>query len=179
MKIFTFLFFIIFTSITTNAQITKGNWMVGGDASFSNSNFKDENGESQTSSTGIRIYPTIGYFFATKLAGGLNANFYYGNPSNATSNFGFGIGPFMRYYFFKPDKLINIFIDGSYNFYNSKTSGNSFRDASNYRFKAGPVLYFNSSVGLECTLSYSSSKFDTYTSNELSVNLGFQIHLEK
>ncbi|MFG6685084.1 hypothetical protein ACGK9U_00770 [Mariniflexile sp. HNIBRBA6329] len=180
MKTLTLFFLIVFTTVlTVNAQITEGNWMVGGDASFYNSKIKGENEESLGSSNGIRLYPNIGYFFIDQFAGGLNANFNYGKPSGGLSNVGFGLGPFVRYYFLNPEKRINVFADANYNYYYSKTKGFPVSNGSNYRFKAGPVIYFNSSVGLELTLDYSSTKFDTYTSNDFRFALGLQIHLEK
>jgi len=49
---------------------------------------------------------------------------------------------------------------------------------------AGPVIYFNSSVGLEVLLGYSSSLEDVENANKevrkgFQVAVGFQIHLEK
>ncbi|MFD0990368.1 hypothetical protein ACFQ1R_09690 [Mariniflexile jejuense] len=180
MKTLTLFFFLVFAIATTlNAQITQGNWMVGGSGNFYNSEIKGENGESLGSSHGIGLYPNIGYFFTNQFAGGLNANFNYGKPSGGPSNIGFGMGPFIRYYFLNPEKRINVFADANYNYYYSKTKNFSVSNGRNYRFKAGPVIYFNSSVGLELTLDYSSTEFDTHTSNDFRFALGLQIHLEK
>lgn len=180
MKLIKLLFIValLFTGVT-NAQITKGNWMVGGDASFFNSKVEDANGQTLGSSNGVRINPNIGYFLFTKFAAGINGNFNYGNVSGGSSNTGFGGGPFVRYYFLKPEKIVNLFAEANYNYYNSYSQGNSTTNSSSYRFKAGPVIYFNSSVGLELTLNYGSYKSDNGTSNDFNVALGFQIHLEK
>ncbi len=169
----------LFFTVAANAQITKGNWMVGGDASFFNSNVKDENGQTLGSSNGIRIYPNIGYFFLTKFVAGINGNFNYGKPSGGSSNTGFGGGPFVRYYFLKPEQRVNVLVEANYNYFISKTQGFDSANGSSYRFKTGPVIYFNSSVGLELTLNYGSSKFNSNTSNDFNIALGFQIHLEK
>jgi hypothetical protein len=173
-----FIAVLLFSGIT-NAQITKGNWMVGGDASFDNTTLKNKDGEILGSGNGVRIYPNIGYFFLTKFAAGINANFNYNKTSGASSTTGYGVGPFVRYYFLKPEKIVNVFAEANYNYYKSYSQGESTTNSSSYRFKAGPVIYFNSSVGLELTLNYSSAKLETYTSNYFNVSLGFQIHLEK
>lgn len=166
-------------TVSANAQITKGNWMVGGDANFTNSEVKDKNGEIIGSGNGIRISPNIGYFFIDKFAVGINGNFNYGKTNGSPSSIGYGGGPFARYYFLKPEKRVNVFAEANYNYYTSKTQGFDSTNGSTYRFKAGPVIYFNSSVGLELSLNYSTEVFSNNTSKYFTVGFGFQIHLEK
>jgi hypothetical protein len=95
------LFFIatILFTVSANSQITKGNWMVGGDASYDNSKVFDTNNEIIGSGNSIRIFPNIGYFIIDKFALGLNGNFNYGKSNGSPSNVGYGGGPFARYYF--------------------------------------------------------------------------------
>jgi hypothetical protein len=169
---------LLFT-ISVNAQITKGNWMVGGDASFNNSKVINDKDEIIGSGNGIRIFPNIGYFLIDKFAVGINGNFNYGKTNGSPSSIGYGGGPFARYYFLKPEKTVNVFAEANYNYYTSKTQGFDSTNGSSYRFKAGPVIYFNSSVGLELTLNDSTEKFSNYTSKYFTVGFGFQIHLEK
>lgn len=179
MKLIKLLFIVtLLFTVSANAQITKGNWMVGGDASFNNSKVINDENEIIGSGNGIRIFPNIGYFLIDKFAIGINGNFNYGKTSGASSNTSFGGGPFARYYFLKPEKRVNVFAEANYNYYTSYSQGNATTNSSSYRFKAGPVIYFNSSVGLELTLNYSSEKF-SYTSKYFTVGFGFQIHLEK
>lgn len=172
-----FLAILLFT-MTTNAQITKGNWMVGGDGSFSNSKATNSTGIIG-SSNGVGISPNIGYFFTDKLAVGIRASFNYGKTSGGPSSIGFGGSPFVRYYFLKPEKLVNVFIDANYGYTLSKTDGRE-ETGRSYNLKAGPVVYFNSSVGLELTLNYNKSfSPDDYVYQYFYVGLGFQIHLKK
>lgn len=173
-----FISTILFT-ITTNAQITKGNWMVGGDASYNNTKVLNNNGEIIGSGNGIRVFPNIGYFFIDKLTIGVNGNFNYGKSNGSPSSIGYGGGPFIRYYFLNPEKRINFFADLNYNYYTSKTQGFKSTDGNSYRIKTGSVIYFNSSVGLELTLNYNTEKFSDYISKYFIVGFGFQIHLEK
>lgn len=170
---------ILFT-INANSQITKGNWMVGGSGSYNNTTVKDKNGtNSVVKGYGFWIRPNIGYFFANNFAGGAKLSFSYGNQKDGYSNVSYGLGPFVRYYFLKPEKIVNVFAEANYNYYISKTQNFNSTNSYNYNFKAGPEIFFNSSVGLELTLNYSISNFNTYTSNLFSVEVGFQIHLEK
>ena len=174
------LFFttILFCSITTNAQITKGNWMVGGNAYFDNSNANNSKGEEIQSSTGIQIQPNIGYFFYDHFASGLIASYGYGKTKGGNSNSGFGVGPFLRYYFLKSDKNLNFLLVANYN-YGKNFNTQDF--TTSYGIKTGPVVYFNSSVGLELLAKYQHVFYssDSYTTNSLQIGLGLQIHLEK
>jgi hypothetical protein len=178
-----------------NSQITKDNWMVGGNASFL---FNNANaGTYDTKTTTINLAPNIGYFFIDKFAGGLRLSFYnnhikFGPPNNNFTTFrNYSIGPFVRYYFLPVDNPCNILTEISYQFGNEKTeTTNSTSNTSTniISFSAGPVIYFNSSVGIEFLLNYSSTGNSGYDTGNRSykgrgdsfgVNIGLQIHLEK
>ena len=187
MKTLTILFFILFAiSFALNAQITKGNWMVGGDASFftdkTESNF---NGNSNTNQTSyLRLSPNIGYFFIDKLSGGVGLNFYFVDPGKDVNAQSYGFGPYLRYYFLDTEKPINLFSQLNYNLGFSKNGGGTKTDSNGYAFKIGTCLFFNSSVALEFSLNYSDTKNildknQVRKSEQFLVGLGFQIHLEK
>lgn len=161
------------------SQITKGNWLVGGSASFSNTDY-GSGASTQYKRTDLQISPSIGYFVADKLAFGLSPSIVYGKailPTNTGSSTVFNIGPFARYYLLQADKPFNLFAEGNYA-YGAISGGDG---QHTYSIEAGPVLYFNSSVGLEFTFGYSSTKYVGYSGhdNVLQFGIGFQIHLEK
>ena len=174
------LFFIatILFTISVNSQITKKNWMVGGNAYFDNSNAKNSNGEEIQSSTQIIVQPNIGYFFYDRFASGLSASYGYGKTKGGNSNSGFSVGPFVRYYFLKTEKNINFLVEANY-YYGKDFNKSDF--VTNYGFKTGPVIYFNSSVGLELLAKYEHVFYssDSFTTNSFQIGLGLQIHLEK
>lgn len=176
MKTLILFFFIVFTTLfTVNAQITKGNWMVGGDAYFTSNDF---NGDT---STDIRVNPNIGHFIVNKLAGGLQMNLIFTNtePGHSDSRASsYGFAPYARYYFLDIDKRINVFAEADYSFKLSKITSFNW---SGYGIKAGTVLFFNSSVGIEFSLNYTDTtrKSDNYKIKTFLVGFGFQIHLEK
>ena len=175
----TFFISSLLLTLSANAQITKGNWMVGGNAYFDNSNLKNNTGEEIQSSTQIFIQPNIGYFFYDRFASGLSTRFGYSKTKGSSfSNTGFGVGPFLRYYFLKPEKRINILLEANY-FYGKDFNKSDFN--TSYGFKTGPVIYFNSSVALELLAKYEHTYYsaDSYTSDSFQIGLGFQIHLEK
>lgn len=183
---------LLFT-LSANAQITKGNWMVGGTGSFSSSKTVSNNGQDYKSvEKTIRISPSIGYFFVDKLATGLKLGYEgvfipdygFGDINTNTYN----IGPFVRYYFLKSDKIVNLFAEGSFGFGKSHQNATSIstdltKNNRTYSLMAGPVVYFNSSVSLELSLQYSSTniRFDEsdLSKKSFQVAVGFQIYLIK
>jgi hypothetical protein len=183
------LFFItafLFTGVA-NAQITKGNWMVGGSGSFTSSKNTSTDGFDGNTSTWkqntLQLIPNIGYFLTDKLAVGAAVNFnYYGSPdSDLKGTHSYGIGPFIRYYFLKPESRINVFAEASYHYGFTNQSVIGKFETNGYAFKAGPAIFLNSSVALECTLQYNYTKVNANSSDSgnFVVGLGFQIHLEK
>ena len=175
----TFFFCIVFVcSLVVNAQITKGNWLVGGDATFNNSKVLDNDGNEISRGHGIRINANFGYFLLNNFAAGLVPRFNYGNTEGRPSSSGYGIGPFTRYYFLKSEKSINVFADANIIYSSSKTEGFSRNHNSSYRIKLGTAIFFNSSVALEFAVGYHSANFSTVT-NTIELGFGFQIHLEK
>lgn len=180
------LFVIFIVNLNARAQLEKGNWLVGGNASFASSKgtyaYETYNGNSKT--IDLNISPNIGYFFTDKFAAGLKPGFSL-NKGTFTSGTSyvkrFEIGPFARYYFLKPDKRVNIFSEVFYQheFINFKPrKGNS----NTFSINAGPVIYFNNSVGLEFTMGYYSRNEDISgvskrTDNSFRMGIGLQIHL--
>jgi hypothetical protein len=182
-----FIAIALFTFSNTNAQITKGNWMMGGNGSFSYSKYESKNTSStsgttinniKTGSYYILLEPNIGYFIKDKFALGLKmscTNYFDESLPFKLSNSSTAINPYVRYYFLKVDKNYNLFVEPSYYVY----SNNNLSDANGYGLKSGFVFFLNSSVGIEPTLSYVHSENEKFKGNRLLFGIGFQIHLEK
>lgn len=177
---------ILLCTITANAQITKGNWMVGGTGSFSYSKTESKNnpGTGTTinyTSNGyfkIALEPNIGYFLVNRLAIGCKLNYlnaFEEGEKLKTDAMNLSIGPYIRYYFLKDDKMYNLFIEPSFNKFLSNSLGN----ATSFSIKSGFVIFMNSSVGLETSISYIKTTSLDFERNEVFLGLGFQIHLEK
>ncbi len=171
---------------TANAQITKGNWMVGGSGSFSSgkseSKTKATGDISRGSGYGFSLQPNLGYFVADKFVVGLTPTlgFNKNNDNSDSGNWGYGIGSFVRYYLLNAENRVNILTHVSYQYALNSSSDNNY---SGFVTKVGPVVYFNSSVALEMTLNYQvdtfNNNFSVSTFKNFDVRLGFQIHLEK
>lgn len=166
-----------------DAQITKGNWMLGGNGDFSITKTKKD-GTDILKSTHLRVIPNVGYFILNKFAVGLSGLLdyqkqkpsYQGSTSNSQTYY--SLGPFARYYFLSAENQLNIFSEVSY-YHAISNPGKSGTD--NFSFLGGAVLFVNSSVGIEFTGRYSKSIQNTadLKYNTFQLGLGFQIHLER
>jgi len=176
------LIIIAFTFYTqANCQITQGNWLVGGNATFSRLQ-SSSTAAAQFKQTSLAISPLIGYFLKDKFAVGIKPSLLYGSNNVANTNTIISVGPFVRYYFLNPENILNLFAEGSYAYGSITGKGQGIGQRLNiFSFSGGPVLYFNSSVGLEFIIAYSASKVIGFRgrNNEIKLGLGFQIHLEK
>lgn len=179
--ILTFLF-----SLITNAQITKGNWLVGGTGDFSTGKSKVttyfDGKEYEYSGYSFSINPNIGYFIANKFATGLTSRIGYAKTDDGTDSgsWFYGAGPFARYYLLDSDNLVNILTHVEYYYTANSKSDNTF---NSFITKLGPVIFFNSSVALELTANYRLNNFNSSggktVANSFDLQIGFQIHLEK
>ena len=177
--LFVALFAVSASAAFSQSNINKGDWMVGGDASF-NSN---KSGEYKTTTVGFA--PNAGYFFINNFAGGLRVNVASTketfNSTDATSS-ELSLAPFVRYYFLPASQKVNIFADASFGFGQNKYKSGSIDEKTNftsYGIKAGPAIFITPATALEINLGYNSSKVKDATdrSNNFGVNFGFQIHI--
>jgi hypothetical protein len=173
-----FLIATLLLGICSNAQIVKGNWMMGGSASFYNS--KNTAGDTGNSSTGFSLSPKVGYFVIDKLAIGTLGQFSYDfTNENTKSGYSYTVAPFVRYYFLEKEKPINIFSEVSYDIL--RASNTNYK-TDNLNLKAGGVFFLNSSIGLEVALNYFKQKNTGDYPSQIRIiylSVGFQIHLER
>lgn len=181
------LYILVFCSIfftTSNAQITKKCWLVGGDISYKYTDHKDDVIKYQSHS--FDISPKFGYFFTDKFSAGLKLSFQSIN-SDAGSSGGTKIntlyfGPFLRYYFLPTENRYNIFIEPCYQYYNRRNRmvNEGSLKGSVYSFSAGPVIFLNSVVAVEFGLKFEHGEYSYHTKeNNIQPTIGLQIHLEK
>lgn len=176
-----------FIFFNANSQITKGNWMIGGSMGFSSTHNNSTIGQTTTHFT-VNLNPDVAYFIADKFASGFRIGFINeGNKATGTSRYGSyydaNFGPFLRYYFLPAEKQLNLLVDGTYQFglLGGNQGGNTTSTKSSFALNVGPVVYFNSSVGLEFLIGYSSVKYDGFngSNNTIQASLGIHVHLEK
>lgn len=178
----------ILSFFSSNAQITKGNWMVGGNISFQYDKTENKNNDTNSQGTNVNysniggytlnIEPNVAYFIKDKFSLGTSINYINGFiEGNSFSNDGMNlaINPFLRYYFLNTEKAYNVFFEPSYSIFISKSLGNN----NGFGVKTGFVYFLNSSVAFESIIKYSKIYSEQYDSNNIYFGFGLQIHLIK
>lgn len=191
MKYVLLFFSILVFSISAKCQLDNGIWLVGGSGKFYsyNSTYSSTTYSNEAKYTQIDLSPSIGYFIADKLAFGIKPTFSSIKGKVTTAGGGitnvqrYLIGPFGRYYLLNATKNYNIVTDVSYQIGLFDAGGQKGK-LSTFSALLGPVIYFNTNVGLEFLLGYSYSKEDVEQANKeirkgFQIGIGFQIHLEK
>lgn len=122
-------------------QITKGNWLVGGNGSYS-SNKAFSNVGTLTERV-IQLSPKGGYFIINKLAAGIKASVYFERFTNLAMNYSaqhtFSFGPFIRYYFLPSEQKVNLFAEGAYMYSSGKITNQKAASANEFSFLGGTV----------------------------------------
>ncbi len=205
MKIIILPALLLMFCFTAESQLTKGNWLVGGTSGFSSADVEtiSSSGTQKSTQMDISVLPNIGYLIIDRLGIGLRTGFTF-NKSNYEELMSggvpvagggrsrltwFDIGPFVRYYFLPTDNRLNLVTEINYKYGRADTHpGKGKRDS--YSFLFGPVLFFNSSVGIEFLTGYNNSNSTIFGLNSnsddysvknsaLQISIGLQIHLEK
>ena len=159
--------------------------MLGGSISFSSTNFNSENYGAPHQYGDLKINPNVGYFLIDRLSVGIKTSIEKSNikePGTSGQNryTDFNLGPFLRYYLLNPDKNVNIFSEGLYQYGFEKGERETI-SKNTFSISAGPVIYFNTVVGLELVVSYSTYKYPGRigSNNTITIGIGLQVHLEK
>ena len=173
-----FFFIALAFTLTTNAQITKGNWMFGGDIAFSYSKSKPKS-IVNSKTFDMNLSPNVGYFFWDKFAVGTKINYTFSQSKSDSGTSKFErllVSPFVRYYFLETEKPINFFLESAYRFAILNEN-----NSTEFSVKGGAAIFLNSSVAFEIALEYLNSNTNTaYVGlNTILLGFGVQIHLEK
>lgn len=203
MKKLLFILFII--PFVSQAQINKGNWLVGGvlGGNYSESeDFRNARIE-ETTIKAVNLIGQVGYFPIKKLAIGLNAQYtasteklsitsffpYLYTQSFETSDNIIAAGPFVRYYLLSPDKKFNFYFQANLQKGTVERAALSVFDIGSpierekiglfaYHLSAAPVFMINKRLALELVVNYSRIEHFDFT-NRFSAAIGFQVHLGK
>jgi outer membrane protein with beta-barrel domain len=173
---------------TAMCQINKGQFLLGGNASFES--IKTEGDGFYVTSyktTNLFLSPNIGYFIISKLAGGLRLNvsiYNQGTPVNYSQT-DISLSPFLRYYLLSRKQRFNILADVGYIHSKNKKRFQGYAPIENgngYNLSAGPSIFLNQHVALEFLLGYKQTKLKNEGNNKtarFNTSLGLQIHLGK
>ena len=99
---------IVLFSLTVNSQITKGNWMVGGEGVIRGYKFSNED----KYTFNAELFPKSGYFILDKLAVGGEIGVFI-DRGNLYSSF----VPFSRYYLLNEEKIVIPYVEAGIGLY--------------------------------------------------------------
>lgn len=167
---------------TANAQIQKGNWMVG--SSLATTNFGLNTGGGYQ----IDLQPKGAYFIKDNLAVGGYVNLGIGKSSkDASTRFDYGVGALGRYYLSPGEQGVNNllhhgrwFFEGNLGVggYSISNGGNS---TTGLDFGVGPgySYFITPNIGLEGLVKYAgvTGFGNTGLTSNITFNLGFSIYL--
>lgn len=166
---------------TANAQIQKGNWMVGGNllgADF---------GLNTGAGYNIQLQPKGAYFIEDNLALGGYVNLGIFGAKGSSTTYNYGVGALGRYYLNPGEKGVdnllkhgrwfleaNVGLGGQ-----SGTGGGASANALDYGFGPGYAYFITPNIGLEGVLKYTGNLGfgNRGTTSNLAFGLGFQIYL--
>jgi hypothetical protein len=176
-KIIFFIFCYCATIGIAQAQTSKGSWMLGGNASFSQEKYQSEK------YTKFSVSPQMGYFLHNNWVVGLTPTLF-SDKNNAFENKGAGLGVFSRYYIGK--EKIKFFPECSFLWIKSKFKNNGFSGESNNEYYniglgAGVAYFLNKNVSIEGAfrLNKAERNQNGLDSDTIGFYIGLQVFLPK
>jgi hypothetical protein len=172
MKKILFCSFLL-TTVLLNAQIEKGNWMVGSTIALSKFEFTKSN-----TTIDVTMNPNAQLFLSDRIAlgAGLDINYSYSRTDSNASSFNWGIGPSLRYFFYREDRggafgNIKLFFGGN------RDGNSSFNPELNfgYDFVLNNFLALELFTGYGVVIPFKGSEL----THRIPIGIGFQIFLAK
>jgi len=196
------LVFSILTTNIVNAQIQKGNWLIGGSGSFTINNSKYTVVPQNTGLNNIYNQEAVNknfdlgcnlsYFLTDHFTIGITPNFTYNvvkdkNSLSSTSTSNetiISLGFLSRYYFLNPlNQNFNLIGELSYGLSNHKLMQNESGIGKYSSIFIGPTYFINKNIGLELLFGFKNDNLDYenqktfYSNSNFSSKLGLQIYL--
>lgn len=168
----------LIVSLHAQAQLEKGCWMPGGSIAFKSVKYSGSNNSS--TSTILQLQPSLGYFFADKIAGGIQVNFSNTHVSPPDDNYSSLLaGPWARYYFLPANKKTNLFFQASYNIGREKYRHYNAQRLSDFGFSAGPSFFLNKYISFETAIYWKQNKYSSEPDhyNTIGISIGLQAYL--
>ncbi|POY36919.1 hypothetical protein C3K47_07595 [Solitalea longa] len=177
-KLSTLLILLLTVMLTAKAQTQRGNFLIGAQLANIGGVFQSGN---TTFSAGIT--PMVGFFIKDNVAVGPRVNFEYTHTSGE-DYFLWGVGVFGRKYFNDPSiefsKHSSWFFEANAGIQGVNAAGSN-TNGLGLGFGPGLAYFLTPNIGLEGLLKYDLTLGfgSSTTTNQVSLNLGFQIYLHK
>lgn len=176
-RLFTLLVVLLGTASISQAQLQRGNVLIGGDlAGF-------DLGLNEGSSFAMSLTPKAAWFVRDNVALGGYVDFGLQTAKDAGVNANYGVGALGRYYFSKANVDVargtRFFAEANAGFQGVNTSGGNSTNGLGLGIGPGLAYFLNQNIALEGLLKYNGivGFGSSATSSRLQLNLGFQIYL--
>lgn len=165
------------TILAANAQIQKGNVLVGGNLTNINLGLDDPKIFS------VDITPKAGWFIQDNVAVGGYVNFGLRTAKNSSTTTSYGLGALGRYYTGKDTEVLKhgrFFAEATVGIGGTNVSGGG-ANTNGLNLSVGPgfAYFITPNIGLETLLKYNGlvGFGSATTQNNLNLSFGFQIYL--
>jgi hypothetical protein len=165
--------------LLTNAQIQRGNVMVGGDISRLDLSLNSGNNFS------FILDPKAAWFIQDNIAIGAYVNFELSTAKGAGSNVNYGVGPLARYYISDRRTVLlrhaRFFLEGNIGIQGSNPHVGTSTNGLGLGFGPGLAYFITPNIGLEGLIKYEGivGFGSSATSSDLTLGIGFQIYLPR
>jgi hypothetical protein len=180
MKKLLFTFILGFTCfLMSNAQIQKGNVMVGGDITHLDLSLNEGHNFS------VVIDPKAAWFIKDNIAIGAYMDFELYTAKGAGSTVRYGVGPLARYYIndktIEPVRHCRFFLEGNVGIQGSNPSVGESTNGLGLGFGPGLAYFVTPNIGLEGLVKYQGivGFGSNPTSSDITLGVGFQVYLPR
>lgn len=180
MKKLLFTFVLGFTCyLMSNAQIQKGNIMVGGDITHLDLSLNEGHNFS------VVIDPKAAWFIKDNIAVGAYMDFELYTAKGAGSTVRYGVGPLARYYIndktIEPVRHCRFFLEGNVGIQGSNPSVGESTNGLGLGFGPGLAYFVTPNIGLEGLVKYQGivGFGSNPTSSDITLGVGFQVYLPR
>jgi hypothetical protein len=163
----------------SNAQIQKGNIMVGGDITHLDLSLNEGHNFS------VVIDPKAAWFIKDNIAVGAYMDFELYTAKGAGSTVRYGVGPLARYYIndktIEPVRHCRFFLEGNVGIQGSNPSVGESTNGLGLGFGPGLAYFVTPNIGLEGLVKYQGivGFGSNPTSSDITLGVGFQVYLPR
>jgi hypothetical protein len=174
---YTLAILLCFLTLTSNAQLQKGHYLIGGD--LANFDFSLNSGNAFI----MNITPKVAWFIRDNVAVGAFVDFGLSTAKGAGTTVNYGVGPLARYYFPGATgtvaRITRLFLEGNVGIEGVNPAHGGSTNGLGLGVGPGLAYFVTDDISLEALFKYTGliGFGSDPTSSRLQLGLGFQVYL--